>query len=315
MDNPSARLLRLLSLLQARGRWSGAELAQRLEISPRTLRYDVDKLRQLGYSVLSGTGVAGGYRLQAGSAMPPLLLDDDEAVAMALGLRLAAGAGTSLGEPAATALAKLDQLLPRRLQGRIAALRAYTGTAPAARVAVDPDVVMFLTAACRDHQRVRFDYAGRDGRRSRRDVEPHRVVELDGRWYLMAFDPAREDRRHFRLDRLQLRTPAGSRFRPRTPPDPATLPRSIDATFRHHHATVLVAASCAELTSRLPAVVPVEAVDADHCRVFATGETAYAVALNLLRLDQEFTIEDTSPEVRTALATIRRRITRARPGG
>lgn len=313
MSNPSARLLRLLVLLQARSRWSGRDLAGRLEVSVRTLRYDVDKLRQLGYPVLSGAGAAGGYELQPGSVLPPLLLDDDEAVAMAIGLRLAAGAGSDLGEPASTALAKLHQVLPRRLHGRIAALRRYTASVPHGSNAVELAVVTFLTSACRDHQRVRFAYTSRDGTVSRRDVEPHRVVQLDGRWYMVAFEPQRDDWRSFRLDRLQVSKPAGARFSPRTAPEPAALLESIDAVFRRYRATVVVAAAAETVASRLPSSVPVEAVDAGHCRVFACGDTAYSVAMNLLLLDQDFVVENTSPAVRAALATISQRAAHAGP--
>ena len=311
VDNPSARLLRLLVLLQARSRWSGRELAGRLEVSVRTLRYDIDKLRQLGYPVLSGTGAAGGYELQPGPVLPPLLLDDDEAVAMAIGLQLAAGAGGDLGEPASTALAKLHQLLPRRLYGRITALRRYTASVPHGSSMVELAVVTFLTSACRCHQRVRFAYTSRDGAISRRDVEPYRVLQLDGRWYLVTFDPQRDDWRSFRLDRLQVSKPAGARFSPRTPPEPAALLHSIDAAFRRHQATVIVAAAAEIVAARLPTSVPVETVDPGHCRVFATGDTAYSAAMNLLLLDQEFVVENTSPAVRAALQTISQRAAQA----
>ena len=305
MASPAARLLRLLTLLQARTRWSGLELAERLEVSTRTLRYDVDKLRHLGYPVHGGSGPAGGYELRAGTTLPPLLLDDDEAVAMAIGLRLAAG---GVGESAATALAKLEQVLPRRLRGRVAALRDYTASVTqGGGRSVDPDLVLFLTAACRDRQRVRFDYTTRDSRTTRRDVEPYRVLQLGGRWYLTAFDPDRDAWRSFRLDRLEVKKPAGARFTPRAAPDPAALVTSIDAVFRRYRAVVVVAAPAEEVVSRVPASVPVEPVDAEHCRVFATGETAYNVALNLLMLDRSFALEEASAEVRTALQTISER--------
>ena len=308
MTSPSARLLRLLTLLQARTRWSGRELAERLEVSARTLRYDVDKLRQLGYPVHGGPGAAGGYELRAGTTLPPLALEDDEAVAMAIGLRLAAGGAGDLGESAATALAKLEQVLPRRLRGRVAALRDHTASlARGGGRSVDPDLVLFLTAACRDRQRVRFDYTAHDLRTTRRDVEPYRVLQLGGRWYLTAFDPDRDDWRSFRLDRLEIRKPAGARFTPRVAPEPAALLTSIDAVFRRYRAVVLVAAPAEEVASRVPTSVAVEPVDAGHCRVFATGETAHDVAVNLLMLDRGFAVEEASAEVRTALQTISER--------
>jgi predicted DNA-binding transcriptional regulator YafY len=312
VTSPSARLLRLLTLLQARTRWSGRELAERLGVSPRTLRYDVDKLRQLGYPVHGGPGAAGGYELRAGTTLPPLALEDDEAVAMAIGLRLAAGGAGDLGESAATALAKLEQVLPRRLRGRVAALRDHTASlARGGGRSVDPDLVLFLAAACRDRQRVRFDYTAHDLRTTRRDVEPYRVLQLGGRWYLTAFDPDRDDWRSFRLDRLGIRKPAGARFTPRVAPEPAALLTSIDAVLRRYRAVVIVAAPAEEVASRVPTSVPVEPVDAEHCRVLATGETAHDVAVNLLALDRGFAVEEASEEVRTALRTIGERAARA----
>lgn len=306
--SPSARLLQLLTLLQARTRWSGRDLAERLNVSPRTLRYDIDKLRQLGYPVHGGPGAAGGYALRAGTTLPPLLLGDDEAVAMALGLRLAAGGVGELGESAGTALAKLEQVLPKRLRGRVAALRDYTASVPQGDAGVvDPDLVLFLTGACRDRHRVRLDYTARDGRTTRREVEPYRVIQLGGRWYLAAFDPDRDDWRNFRLDRLVVKPPAGARFEPRAAPDPTALLTSIDAAFRTYSAVVIVAASAEDVAARVPTSVPVEAVDPEHCRVFATGVTAFNVALHLLMLDRDFAVEEASAEVRAALHAISRR--------
>lgn len=235
---------------------------------------------------------------------PPLLLDDDEGVAMAIGLRLVAVGAADLGESAATALAKLDQILPRRLRGRVAALRNHTASVPApGGRSVDADLVLFLTAACRDRQRVRFRYTAR-GSETIRDVEPYRVVQLGGWWYLTAFDPDRDDWRSFRLDRMEAKKLPGARFDPRTPPDPDALVTSIDAAFREHRAVVLVDSPTEDVLARVPASVPVEAVDRARCRVFARGESAHAVALNLLRLDRDFTLEDASPEVRAALKTL-----------
>jgi predicted DNA-binding transcriptional regulator YafY len=293
VENPSARLLRLLTLLQSRTRWSGRDLAERLQVSARTLRNDVAKLRQLGYPVHGGTGVAGGYQLRAGTTLPPLLLDDDEAVAMALGLRLASGGAGDLGESAARALAKFDQLLPVRLRGRVAALGSYTASVGHGGPSVDPDLVMFLTAACRDRQRVRLDYTTRDGQTSHREVEPYRVLHLGGRWYLAAFDPDRADWRNFRLDRLHVKQPAGARFTPRPEPEPEVLLESINAAFRRYSAIVTVAGPARDVVHRLPSSVPVEPVGDDHCRVFAHGDTAHNVVMKLLMLDRDFVVEQT----------------------
>ncbi|MFQ6143552.1 helix-turn-helix transcriptional regulator [Streptomyces seoulensis] len=221
MLETSARLLRLLSLLQAHRQWSGAELAERLGVTARTVRRDVDRLRDLGYPVDAGPGTGGGYRLGAGAELPPLLLDDDEAVAVAVGLRTAAGQGIEgIGETSVRALAKLEQVLPARLRRRVGALHDYT--VPMLRTAgpspVDPAVLTELAHLCRDGERLRFAYRGHDGTVSRRSVEPHRLVCTEYRWYLVAWDLDRAAWRTFRVDRLTPRPPHGPRFAPRTPP-------------------------------------------------------------------------------------------------
>ncbi|SEQ72242.1 helix-turn-helix transcriptional regulator [Microlunatus flavus] len=305
--SPSARLLRLLGLLQSRPRWSGPELAARLDVGRRTLRYDVAKLRELGYEVEAGPGVAGGYSLGPGGSVPPLQLDDDDAVAIAVGLRLAA-ATPGLADQASLALAKLERVLPWRLRGRVDALRTFTEAVPDADRATDPDDLVLLTAACRDARTVRFAYTARDGSGSQRQVEPYRLVHLDGRWQLLAFDPARDDWRTFRLDRMRLRPGAGARFARRTPPSAADLVVRSDAFHRRHHAVVLVEAPAEVVARRVPSSVPVEHVDESRCRVRASGESARALALNLLLLDHDFTLEQASPDVLAALADLRRRL-------
>ncbi|QEV17316.1 helix-turn-helix transcriptional regulator [Streptomyces alboniger] len=221
MLETSARLLRLLSLLQAHRDWSGADLADRLGVTPRTVRRDVDRLRELGYPVNASPGTGGGYQLGAGAELPPLLLDDDEAVAVAVGLRTAAGQGIEgIGETSVRALTKLEQVLPGRLRRRVGALNAFT--VPMLRAprqqGVDPAVLTELAGVCRDAERLRFDYRDHEGSSSRRVVEPHRLVCTERRWYLVAWDLDREDWRTFRVDRLTPRPPHGPRFAPRTPP-------------------------------------------------------------------------------------------------
>ncbi|MDN0195897.1 YafY family protein [Streptomyces sp. S.PNR 29] len=221
MLETSARLLRLLSLLQAHREWSGTELAERLGVSPRTVRRDVDRLRELGYPVNASPGTGGGYQLGAGAELPPLLLDDDEAVAVAVGLRTAAWQGIEgIGETSVRALAKLEQVLPNRLRRRVSALNAFT--VPMLRVAqpsaVDPAVLTELAHLCRDAERLRFEYRGHDGATTRRTVEPHRLVCSERRWYLVAWDLDREDWRTFRVDRVTPKPPHGPRFVPREPP-------------------------------------------------------------------------------------------------
>src|SRR5215218_2209561 len=220
MLETSARLLRLLSLLQARRDWTGPELAARLGVSPRTLRRDMDKLRGLGYPVDATPGTAGGYRLGAGAMLPPLLLDDEEAVAVAIGLRTAAGGTiTGIEETSVRALAKLEQVLPSRLRHRVTALHAVTVPLSPGGAQVDPDTLTALAAACRDHQRLRFDYRSHDGTATVRITEPHRLVHTGRRWYLVAWDVERDDWRTFRVDRVTPRIPTGPRFAPRALPD------------------------------------------------------------------------------------------------
>jgi predicted DNA-binding transcriptional regulator YafY len=250
MANTSARMLRLLSLLQTHRYWPGSELADRLEVSPRTLRRDVDRLRELGYPVDAARGVAGGYQLQAGAAMPPLLLDDEEAVAIAVGLRsAAAGAVAGFEETSVRALAKVIQLLPPRLRRRIDALQAVTspgvfGGGPV----LDALTLTTLAMACRGEERLRFDYAPREGDAARRHVEPHRLVSLGRRWYLVAWDLERGDWRSFRVDRLAAPQPTGARFRPRDLPggDPVEWLRSRMRTIPNRYDVSVVIQAPAE---------------------------------------------------------------------
>jgi len=272
MANTSARMLRLLSLLQTHRYWPGPELAGRLEVSERTLRRDVDRLRELGYPVDASRGVAGGYQLQAGAAVPPLLLDDDEAVAIAVGLRTAAaGAVAGFEETSVRALAKVIQLLPPRLRRRIDALREVTapgvfGGGPA----LDAGTLTTLALACRGEERLRFDYTAREAETAARHVEPHRLVSLGHRWYLIAWDLDRGDWRSFRVDRLTGPSPTGARFRPRELPggDPVAWLRARIAAIPTRHDVALVLEAPA---SRVRAVVGfwgvVEVLDEDRCRL------------------------------------------------
>jgi predicted DNA-binding transcriptional regulator YafY len=220
MANTSSRTLRLLSLLQTHRHWPGPELAARLGVSPRTLRRDVDRLRELGYPVDATRGLDGGYQLAAGAALPPLVVDDEEAVALAVGMQAAAqGAVAGIEEPAVRALTKVVQVMPPRLRRRVDALRAVT--VPAgwnAGPPLDPDVLIAVAQACRDDERLEFGYTARGGAPAQRLVEPHRLVPLGRRWYLVAYDLHRHDWRSFRLDRLTGPRRTGARFRPRALP-------------------------------------------------------------------------------------------------
>ncbi|MGS0688542.1 helix-turn-helix transcriptional regulator [Nakamurella sp. GG22] len=220
MANTSSRTLRLLSLLQARRYWPGPLLADRLAVSARTLRRDVDRLRELGYPVDAHPGVDGGYALAPGAAVPPLAVDDDEAMALAIAIesQLAGGEG---GEAALRALTKIIQVLPRRLRGPLQALRSATTAAPwttGVSAPMDHTVLTTLALACRDAERVGFKYRAVDGTVSRRQVEPHRLVPLGGRWYLVCYDLDRHDWRTFRVDRISAAVCAGTPFAARATP-------------------------------------------------------------------------------------------------
>jgi predicted DNA-binding transcriptional regulator YafY len=220
MANTSTRTLRLLSLLQNHRYWSGSDLAERLGISPRTLRRDVDRLRELGYPVQAHRGVDGGYQLMPGAVLPPLVVDDEEAVALAVGLQLAAQG--AVAEASARALAKVTAVMPSQLRRQVEAVAAMTesGSWDASQAsAIDPEVLACAALACRDAERIRFDYTAASGDRTQRHVEPHRLVALDRRWYLVSYDLARQDWRSFRLDRIAgTPQPTGARFRPRDLP-------------------------------------------------------------------------------------------------
>lgn len=220
----SARLLALLSLLQLRREWTGGELAERLEVGPRTIRRDVEKLRSLGYPVEAAPGVAGGYRLGAGGELPPLLLDDAEAVAVAVGLRTAAtGSIAGIEETSVRALAKLEQVLPARLRRRVSALGDATTSFASDGPLIDSELLAGIAGACRDGIRLRFSYTAKDDRVTQRHTEPCAVVHSGYRWYLAAFDLDRDDWRTFRIDRIRGRLRPGERGRRRLVPggDPA----------------------------------------------------------------------------------------------
>ncbi|MFF3215305.1 helix-turn-helix transcriptional regulator [Streptomyces sp. NPDC002886] len=220
MTDTPARLLSLLSLLQTPREWPGSELAERLRVSPRTIRRDIDRLRELGYPVEATLGAEGGYRLVAGAAMPPLVLDDEEAVAIAVGLRAGAGhAIEGVEEASVRALAKLEQVLPGRLRRRVGALQSATvAVTRGDGASVDPRTLTAIASAVAGPERLRFAYRARDGVASRRLVEPYRLVSTGSRWYLVAYDMERGDWRTFRVDRLSEPGATGVRFAPREPP-------------------------------------------------------------------------------------------------
>jgi predicted DNA-binding transcriptional regulator YafY len=311
MLETSARLLRLLSLMQARRDWTSAELATRLGVTTRTIRNDVTRLRELGYPVDARPGVAGGYRLGTDGALPPLLLEDEEAVAIAVGLRTAASASIAgIEETSVRALAKLEQVLPSRLRRRVSAFQSHTLPMPSRGPQVDPDVLTLIASACRDQERLRFDYQAHSGAASRRTVEPYRLVNDRRRWYLVAFDTDRDDWRTFRVDRIEPRPPAGPRFTPRPlPPDKeitAQLARGVgEATWRYR-ARVIVHAPAAHVRSRLPIPVEVEAFGENKCAFEPGSDHPEMLALYLGMLDADFVIVG-SPELVDVLRKLTRR--------
>jgi len=215
----SARLLRLLSLLQRRQEWSGNDLATELDVTTRTLRRDIDRLRDLGYPVNARIGVGGGYQLGVGAEMPPLLLDDEETLAVAVGLQVGTAEPViGIGEPALRALTKLRQVMPSRLQHRLDALQIEVVSGRRATSAIDITVLTDVSTACHRRERLRFDYRTQGGTETRREVEPYTIVRAESRWYLLAWDLGREDWRSFRLDRMTPKVPTGPRFSPRPLP-------------------------------------------------------------------------------------------------
>jgi predicted DNA-binding transcriptional regulator YafY len=225
MAETTSRVLQLLGLFQSRRVWTGQELADRLNVTTRSVRRDVDRLRDLGYPVHASTGRGGGYQLGAGAALPPLLLDPDEAVAVAVCLRLAAGGSIAgVGESALRALGKLDQVMPARLRSQVSAVRESTVTLTPNTVdsPVEPEALMTLARACRDHEQVLADYTDRGGNPTRRRLEPYQLVTTGRRWYLLAFDLDRQDWRSLRLDRMTVVVARGTFFTPRPAPDAAT---------------------------------------------------------------------------------------------
>jgi predicted DNA-binding transcriptional regulator YafY len=312
----AGRLLALLSLLQARREWPGRELQGRLAVSARTVRRDVERLRELGYPIESVSGPAGGYRLGAGTAMPPLLLDDDEAIAVAIALRTAArSAVTGIEDTALRALVKLEQVLPAQLRRRVQALAAATtAPAPLEGPVVDAQTLTLLAMACGERELVRFLYSAREGGRTRRSVEPHALVSLGRRWYLVAWDPGRGGWRTFRVDRVCEPRAEGRRFKVRAVPggDPAAfVRRGINKLTSRYEATVTYDAPLARVRSHLPgARGTVEALDESSCVYRTSDDDLHWLAFRIGMVDADFAIEG-PPELLEALARIGQRLLRS----
>ncbi len=288
--------MRLIALLQRRSHWSGVALAEALEVSARTLRRDVDRLRDLGYPVAATRGPDGGYRLAPGAVLPPLVIEDDEAVALVVALQSAVrDAGAGVEEPTVRALAKVVQVMPVGLRRRVEALRAATepagwsGPGPG----IDPAALVEVAQACRDAERLRFGYTTRDGRLSDREVEPFRLVPLAHRWYLVAYDLDRQAWRSFRLDRLAAPRRTGARFRPRTlpAPDAASFVRTgITEPSSGHVVEAVVHASAARVARRVGRWCTLTVLGPDRCLARMTTENLDWAVLTLGATGMEFTV-------------------------
>jgi predicted DNA-binding transcriptional regulator YafY len=315
MLDTSARLLRLLSLFQARRYWSGAELCERLEVTARTLRRDVDRLRSLGYPVNSTSGIAGGYQLGAGATLPPLLLDDEEAVAVAVGLRTAAsGTVTGIEEASVRALSKLRQVLPSRLRRRVTALHSFILPLGNSGPTVDAEMLTVIAGACRDYEKLRFSYTSRDGVESTREVEPHRLVHTGRRWYLAAWDLARNNWRTFRVDRIEPRIAIAQRFSPRKPPEGGFadyVAHSVSYAPYPYQARITLYASRELAAERIPpALGTLEAIDANTCVLRTGGSSLDMLAVHLALIGFEFKVHE-PPELVDRIRCLAERFTRA----
>jgi predicted DNA-binding transcriptional regulator YafY len=315
MAETTSRVLQLLGLLQSRRVWTGEELAERLGVTTRSVRRDVDRLRELGYPVHASKGHGGGYQLGAGAALPPLLLDPDEAVAMAVCLRLAAGGSVAgVGESALRALSKLDQVMPARLRSQVSAVHEQTVTLTPtySDSAVEPDVLMTLARACRDHEHVAARYVSRAGTATQRRLEPYQLVTTGRRWYLLGYDRDRHDWRSLRLDRMADVRALGSTFTPRQAPDAAGyVRRSISSSPYRYVARVRYFAPQDVVAQHFsPASASVEAEGPDRCVMTAGGDDPEKIVFYLAMPGCEFEVLD-PPEVAAAVQTVAERLGRA----
>ncbi|MFC8666888.1 helix-turn-helix transcriptional regulator [Streptomyces sp. NPDC057199] len=313
MLETSARLLRLLSLLQARGDRTGPELAKHLDIDVRTVRRDIERLRTLGYPVHATTGVIGGYRLGAGTTLPPLLLDDDEAVAMVVALRTAAGL-SGIEETSTRALVKLEQVLPVRLRRRVNALNHATMTLARPGPDVAVDVLTVIAGACRDYARLRFSYTTRADHTGERTVEPLRLACTGQRWYLLAYDLDRGDWRTFRVDRMTGTPETSFRFTPREPPTEdiaAFITHAITSAPYQYLLRILVHAPAATVAGLVPSDIGmIEAVDEDRCVLHVSTHDLEGLTFGLAQHSFDFEIEG-PPELIERLHLIAERFARA----
>lgn len=308
----TGRVLQLLGLLQSRRTWTGEELAERLGVTTRSVRRDIERLRELGYPVQASKGQGGGYQLGAGAALPPLLLDPDEAVAMAVCLRLAAGGSVAgVGESALRALSKLDQVMPARLRSQVSAVHDATVTLDPnpSDSPVEPEVLMVLARACRDREHVTTDYTDIRGNHTQRRLEPYQLVTTGRRWYLMAYDRDREDWRSLRLDRMASVAARGTTFMPREAPDAAEyVGRSISSSPYRYIARVRYHVPKEVVAQRFPpAAATVEADGPDACIVTAGADDPERMVLYFATVGHEFEVIE-PPEVVAAVGAVATRL-------
>jgi len=322
MADTAARMLALLGLLQARSDWSGAELAHRLRVTDRTVRNDIDRLRGLGYPVDAVRGPGGRYRLGVGTKLPPLLLEEDEAVAVAVGLRAGTGI-TGIEETSARALAKLEHVLPHRLQRRVNALRDAVSAGPENTGSnvddpiVDPSLLSEVAGAVRDHVELRFDYTSPRAT-GRFQLEPYRLVSWQRRWFVVARDAATDTWAPYRLDWMALRTPGGRRFTPQPLPGgdyTSFVLREVAFSGWRVHTRIAVEAPAEEVLARInPTVGVVESVDADHCVLVTGGDSVEIIAVYIGMLGLDFHVTEPAALV-DAVARVGERYRRAVPDG
>lgn len=310
MLSTSNRLLRLLSLMQSRRHWTGGELSQRLEVDRRTLRRDVERLRELGYPIDASPGLGGGYRLGAGSELPPVLLEDDEAVAVAVALRTAAASVGRMEDTALRLLSKLDQWLPARLRRRASALYAVTLSLAGGAPTSDVDALLSIAAACRDGFRLRMHYRDRSNRATERVIEPLRLVHTGSRWYLVAWDLKREDWRTFRVDRVQSLHDTGMQFPPRPFPGDVSeyVARSITQPCTQVRVRLRLPGPVEAQVERVPTWCGIlQAGDAHHCTLDLGAETVDGMLAMMALVGPGFEIiEDHGllPQLREASARL-----------
>jgi predicted DNA-binding transcriptional regulator YafY len=295
MVRTAGRVLRLLAMLQGRRTWTGLELSERLGVDARTIRRDVDRLRELGYVIHASAGPGGGYRLGAGNATPPLLLEDDEAVAVAVALSAAAGSVAGIQELALQVLVKLDQLMPGRLRHRLRALQDVTVPLAGALPKLDPGVLTAIASACQDRESLRFTYRNRRGDVTERSVEPVGLVHTGRVWYLAAWDLERDDWRTFRVDRVDAQVPLGrgARFLPRTPPeDLATfVKRSIASSEYRFVVRLRLEGSAAQVSACVPRWIgALEPIDDSSCLLTIGADTYEWIAASIAHIGMDFTL-------------------------